>query len=160
MSENIMCFIAGGVALVSFYMYNNSPKKSDDGLSYFNSNDSKGVKDFMKQLGLKLSRNNKVIIVIYANWCGYCKRLLPELNEISYKNKNNLITLDVAEHPIENIPELSSLSNQITGYPSIFIAEENDNGVNIGKKKCKLMRYEKERSAESLLNEIGLLMNK
>ena len=40
MNENIMCFIAGGVALVSFYMYN-SPKKNDDGLSYFNSNNSK-----------------------------------------------------------------------------------------------------------------------
>tara|TARA_B000000565_G_scaffold252519_1_gene227741 strand:+ start:1606 stop:2085 length:480 start_codon:yes stop_codon:yes gene_type:complete len=159
MNENIMCFIGGSVALLSFYMYNSS-KKSDDGLSYFNNNDSKSVIDFMKQLKLKLSKNNKVIIVIYANWCGYCKRLLPELNEISYKNKNNLITLDVAEHPIENIPELSSLSNEITGYPSIFIAEENDEGINIGKKKCKLMRYENERDAENLLREIGVLMNK
>ena len=87
---------------------------------------------FMKQLRFKLSGNNKVIIVIYANWCGYCKRLC-KLNEISYKNKNNLITLDVADHPIENIPELS-LSNEITVNPSIFIAEENENGNSIGKK--------------------------
>jgi len=159
MNENIMCFIAGGVALVSFYMYN-SAKESDDGLSYFNSNDCKSINDFMKQLKFKISGNKKVIIVIYANWCGYCKKLLPELNQICYKNKGNLISLDVAEYPIENVGELSSLASEITGYPSIFIAEESENGIDIGKKKCKVMRYEKDRSAESLLKEIGVLMNK
>jgi len=160
MSDNIMCFVAAGIGLFSFYMLGSSRKEEGDDLNYFKRNNSKSVNDFMKQLNLKLSGDKKVIIVIYANWCGYCKKLLPELNEICYKNKNNLISLDVADHPIEEISELSSLSNEITGYPSIFIAEENERGVNLGKKKCKLIRYEKDRSAESLLKEIGLLTNK
>ena len=159
MNDKIICFIASGVALFSFYMYN-SGKESVDGLSYFNKNDCKSVNDFMKQLNFKISGNKKIIIVIYANWCGYCKRLLPELNEIAHKHKDNLITLDVAEHAIENIVELGSLSREITGYPSIFIAEENNNGVYLGKTKCKLMRYENDRNVESLLKEIGLLVNK
>lgn len=157
MSEEILCLLVGGVAAVSMYLYNTSEDMNTE-LGHFKKNNSKNVNDFMKQIKRKLSNNNKVIIVIYANWCGYCKRLLPELDQISKHNHNNLITLDVADHSIENIKELKSLSNQITGYPSIFIAEENENGVEFGKKKCKLERYNDDRSAESLLKEIGVLM--
>lgn len=65
------------------------------------------------------SEENQVeVINIYADWCGWSKKLLPEWSKVEdyYKNDNNISIRKVEE---KEDPELIQ-KLQIAGFPSIF----------------------------------------
>ena len=59
------------------------------------------------------------MILVKANWCGYCKKFLPVWNTIQnyekYKNLVNYVTLDADDNP-EEIKKY-----KVEGYPTILI---------------------------------------
>lgn len=66
---------------------------------------------------------NKIILTLYyAEWCGYCKRLLPEWYELKNKLKNNndIILVEVEEKNIE-----SNIKQTISGFPTLIRSTDN-----------------------------------
>lgn len=58
------------------------------------------------------------VLNVYAKWCGWSKKLLPEWTKVEnyYKNNNNIVIRKVEEN--EDNELIQKL--QIAGFPSIF----------------------------------------
>ena len=71
----------------------------------------------------KLLKKDKssTLVMFYAPWCGYCKRLKPEYADAAtaLKGKANLVGIDVDK------PNMMSLrtSYNITGFPTLYYFE-------------------------------------
>jgi thiol-disulfide isomerase/thioredoxin len=85
----------------------------------------------------------KRIILYHANWCGYCKRFIPEwdkLKEIIEAEKLDIKLDKYEEQEIEKNPKLLG-DNKIQGWPTIVIEVDN-----------KSSYYDGQRTAEALLD--------
>ena len=61
--------------------------------------------------------NGKLFVMYYAEWCGHCKKTLPEFNKLmdNYKGKVRIIAIDS-----ENTDNADLIKEQkIGGYPTI-----------------------------------------
>lgn len=70
----------------------------------------------------------KSLVLFYADWCGHCKKFIPEWDKLSesWENDNNNIKLFKVEcgKPNENKEHLEIMEKyNIKGYPSIMIFE-------------------------------------
>ena len=80
-------------------------------------------------------------IIVKAEWCGHCKRLIPELKKLHDKIKEENIDVNIMKIDETVMPTLESdyLKN-VVGYPTIRFL---NNG--------KLKDYEGEQNADAML---------
>ena len=132
----IVLFLAVGLTAGITYAQMNAPKHPSDyhiGITY---NEA-------------LKSEKPMLIVFYADWCGYCLRFMPKFNILSklYGNKFNFVMLNV-----EGSPENIKLTNKtgIAGYPTVYILDPKyDNKIlisntvyqDLGKFRTELDRY-------------------
>jgi len=132
----IVLFLAVGITAGITYAQMNAPKHPSDyhiGITY---NEA-------------LSSEKPMLILFYADWCGYCLRFMPKFQTLSklYGNKYNFVMLNV-----ESSPENIKLTNNtgIAGYPTVYILDPKyDNKVlisntvyqDLGKFRTELDRY-------------------
>lgn len=68
-----------------------------------------------------LNSQRPMVALFYANWCGYCKRFMPNFNTLSYKYgaKYNFVMLNIDE------PYNSKLADKlkVKGVPTVFIID-------------------------------------
>jgi thiol-disulfide isomerase/thioredoxin len=66
---------------------------------------------------MKDAKNGKLFVMYYAEWCGHCKKTLPEFNKLmdNYKGKVRIIAIDS-----ENTDNAELVKKQeIKGFPTI-----------------------------------------
>lgn len=84
-----------------------------------------------------IHRNKKAVVLIYAEWCGHCKRLKPHWNKMrNYLQGNpHLEFIEIADNDINKDAKISNLNGRlkptskkvaIQGYPTLLSIE---NGV-------------------------------
>lgn len=100
-----------------------------------------------KHDGHYIDKKGGGLIIVKADWCGHCRRALPELEQVSR------LTGDM--FPIYKLDadanKKSVDSMGVMGYPTIFFIETDGR---ISK------QYTKERSTRAIVDEICSLMKK
>ncbi|XP_055946978.1 protein disulfide-isomerase A5-like [Argiope bruennichi] len=92
-------------------------------------------------LGRLLSKENvPIMMMFYAPWCGFCKRIKPEYAAVATELKNKAIMAAMDLHKPENAAVRQHFN--ITGFPTLLYFEN-------GRIKHK---YDGENSREGLLN--------
>ena len=96
-----------------------------------------------------IQKDKPMLVVFYADWCGYCLRFMPKFNTLSkiYKNKFNFVMLNVeATEANRKLAEEVALG----GYPTVYIIDPKyDNRVlfsnriykNLSKFRVELDRF-------------------
>ena len=99
------------------------------------------IKDDIPRLKREMSKN-KIILLVYAPWCGHCKTFEPEWDKLVNKvNEIKNVEGYLSRVNIDNIGELGMDSlNSIQGVPSIVYLQN-------GQEK---QQYNKERNFEEL----------
>lgn len=90
--------------------------KFKDQLSKFNTNEDKKIN--------KGNNKNKKLVLIYAEWCGHCKKMKPEWDKFEKTYPDNCVSYESETQEAKNLFKKHNLS----GYPSILVME-NDNLV-------------------------------
>lgn len=132
----IVLFLAVGITAGVTYAQMNAPKHPSDyhiGITYEEA----------------ITSNKPMLILFYADWCGYCLRFMPRFNTLSklYGNKYNFVMLNV-----EGSAKNAKLTQDtgIAGYPTVYILDPKyDNKVlisnvvyqDLGKFRTELDRY-------------------
>ena len=68
-----------------------------------------------------MKADKPVVALFYVDWCGYCMRFMPRLNEIEnmYKSKYNFVMLNVED--FVNQPLVADVA--LSGYPTVYIID-------------------------------------
>ena len=87
-------------------------------------------KDFTNSGQLKNYKDKTVLIKFYTNWCGHCRRSIPDYEELSkqYKNDKSVVIAQIDGDKSEDIINiLNKLRNgpKIHGYPTILLFKNN-----------------------------------
>ena len=73
-----------------------------------------------------LKSNKPMLILFYADWCGYCMRFMPKFSTLSklYSDKYNFVMLNV-----EGSKANMHLTKEtgITGFPTVYIIDPKYN---------------------------------
>ena len=96
-----------------------------------------------------IKSDKPMLIVFYADWCGYCLKFMPKFKILSniYKDKYNFVMLNAEATP-ENIKLTQNYG--ITGFPTVYISDPKyDNRVlmpnafyqDLGKFRIEIDRY-------------------
>ena len=108
--------------------------------------DENNIQDFKSILN---NPDNKIFILIYADWCGHCRELLPIWKIIQQEKNNsdndNIIIASLESDYLDNFKDKLP---SIDGFPTIYYIHKN-----IPEK------YEGERNKEKLLNFINTKSN-
>ena len=85
-------------------------------------------------------KNEKVFVLIHANWCGYCKEALPKFMEAQkiIKNDSNC-NVNIEEYECDEYPELKNIAS---GYPTFLEIVNN-----------KINPYEGPREVDDIVSE-------
>ena len=129
-NKSIKMVITGLFILAVLFVIYNATKKEGFELS---------PADFSEQLN-----NGKKLVLIYADWCGHCKKIKPTWDKVSEKvNKEDELKM-VKINCGEGTPEQKQLMSKydVDGYPTILIV---DNG--------KATPYEGDRTEDALLKQ-------
>lgn len=143
MKKKLILIIAGIVLLLSIGI--------TAGITYAQMNAPKHPSDY--HIGITyneaIQSEKPMLILFYADWCGYCLKFMPKFNILSklYGNKYNFVMLDV-----EGGPKNIKLTNDtgVAGYPTVYILDPKyDNKVlisntvyqDLGKFRTELDRY-------------------
>lgn len=94
-----------------------------------------------------IDRKGGGILIVKADWCGHCRKALPELEQVSRLTGNMFPVYKLDADT--NKRSVKSLG--VMGYPTIFFIEED------GKIS---RRYEKERNARTIIDEVCSVMRK
>ena len=82
------------------------------------------IKSLMDQNGNNNPTNNPTnvkLVLFYADWCGYCKKMKPDWNKFKEKYPNNC-----EEYESENITDDIRKKYTIQGYPTIIVVTFNN----------------------------------
>ena len=92
--------------------------------------------------------NHKCFVLLYADWCPHCKRLMPIWEKLENKYKNSSIK-------ILKFDDKNSFTNKlnIKGFPTIIYLP---NGIN---KLNDYIEYENNRTYESMSNFLNKHIN-
>jgi thiol-disulfide isomerase/thioredoxin len=87
-------------------------------------------RDFTDSGRLKNYKEKIVLIKFYTNWCGYCKRAIPEYEKLAdeYKRNKNVVIAKIDADKSENLMHiLNNMRNgpKILGYPTIVLFNNN-----------------------------------
>ena len=83
------------------------------------------------------------ILLVWAQWCGYCTRFKPVYNELDQRLNGGIEVLALEDKQITNAKMANAIGVQ--GYPTIKFV--NDSGVIVAD-------YKGDRSIQDLLNHI------
>ena len=130
-NKSIKMVITGLFILAVLFVIYNATKKEGFELS---------PADFSEKLD-----HGKKLVLIYADWCGHCKKIKPTWDKVSEKvNKEDELKM-VKINCGEGTPEQKQLMSKydVDGYPTILIV---DNG--------KATPYEGDRTEDALLKQV------
>lgn len=133
-NKNVKMVLTGLVIVAIIYVIYKSTKKEGFELS---------PSDVSKELD-----HGKKLVLIYADWCGHCKKIKPTWDSVSEKvNKDDELKM-VKINCGEGTPEQKKIMSkyEVDGYPTILIV---DNG--------KASPYEGDRTEEALLKQVKQL---
>lgn len=80
-----------------------------------------------------LKNKDLSMLVIYAQWCGHCKKAAPEINKLAEKSKAKIFVIESEDYK----------GDKASGYPTIYIV-----------KNSKSSKYEGLRDVESMSNAL------
>lgn len=92
----------------------------------------------------KITKGNPGLLLIYANWCGHCKRFKPTYNELCQQMGSKFPCVSIEDEQLNNNSKLVSKLN-FQGYPTIKFFDQH--GKLLGD-------YNGDRNKSSLLNHI------
>jgi|TARA_B110000483_G_scaffold28033_1_gene33987 thiol:disulfide interchange protein len=89
-------------------------------------------------------KDDKKLVLFYANWCGHCKNIKPvwdeTASEINTDNNNKMLKLNVGDGKPEQ-KEMMEKYN-ISGFPTIIMFENGENkGVLEKRDKNSFLEY-------------------
>ena len=109
-------WIANAQAIVDEYQPGQAPVAADDGSGFpphvtkklYAANDLRGkaAPEFAveKWLTEQPKTEGKVVLVdFWATWCGPCRKLIPELNELQKTFKDDLVVIGVSDEPAQTV---------------------------------------------------------
>lgn len=105
-------------------------------------------------------RNTKpVLVLFFAQGCGYCKRMMPEWNKFK-----NVSPISIGEVPAEQMSEYNPLENEenIVGYPTIRLYNKGKlvKEYDGDRSKADIMRFVKKYVKEHKPKKNNLLLVK
>jgi len=91
-------------------------------------------------------KNNAILILFWAQWCGYCRKEMIELDEIYkiYKDKGLVIIALTIDHK-ENEEKVVNFANKLS-YPSAFYSDAKTNFLNRKNTVPQIQIVDKKRS--------------
>lgn len=99
---------------------------------------------------IKTSRKVPGMLLIFADWCGHCKRFLPTFNEIADRIGKDFICSSIESADLDGADQLVSALN-FRGYPTICFFDQNGKIT---------QQYDGLRDTQSMLNAICKLYHK
>jgi len=106
----------------SILLKENAPKKDEEPT----------MKPSQYKIGIEYDKAIKgskpIIVLFYADWCGYCIRFMPTYQTLSklYKNDYEFSKVNVEDEKYKNVVDEAG----ITGFPTVFIIDPKyDNKV-------------------------------
>ena len=105
--------------------------------------------------GMSLDKNNINMILFYAPWCGHCKTLMPDWDQLYEKYNKKQMNGKVINIVKINCEENEQIAQQydIQGYPTIKLLSVNNAGA------LNLFDYDDERQIGKLEQFINLMTN-
>lgn len=94
-----------------------------------------------------IKRGGGGLLFVKADWCGYCKRALPEIEQVSRLTGDAFPVYKLDADKNKNTVQLLG----VKGYPTIFFIDQN------GKIATQ---YTKERNTKAIIDEICSVMKK
>ena len=88
--------------------------------------------------------NNPQLTFFYAEWCGHCKKMLPEWEDFEKKYPSNC-----KKYESKEISDEMSKKYEINGYPTIVLIQNNE----------KIKDYTGERNSSSFANFLNEYLN-
>jgi len=105
------------------------------------------VRDFNgKIFEIDEHKNKAVLVLFWAQWCGYCRREMIELDEIYkiYKDKG-LVIIALSIDRKENEEKVVNFANKLS-YPSAFYSDAKTNFLNRKNTVPQIQIVDKKRS--------------
>ena len=130
------------VNLINMSRKKRMSSKSSNPSSNHSSNPSALSKDIIKQhlLDNNFDTNDKVFVLIHANWCPHCTEALPKFMEArKIVNNDSKYNVLMEEYESDEYPELKNIAS---GYPT-FLEIVNNN----------IKKYEGPREVDNLVSE-------
>ena len=118
------------------------PKKKELGDVFTESSISVLTDDFEEQV---MKSNKHVLLLLYAPWCGWCKRIAPDFIKTNENLKTNsevkVMVVDATKHKIDH-PNVN-----IVGFPMVILFKKND--------KANPLEYNGNRSSDDMVNFVN-----
>ena len=105
-------------------------------------NSKNKINDFNKSV-----KGGNIIVLYYADWCGYCQMMKPDWDDFKKQSKAKYPHLRIAEVESTHIPQ-TDFANEVGSYPTIKFYKKNTNNLPVPES----INYEGERKAKDLLN--------
>jgi len=100
------------------------------------------ARDFDQFKSSRLNNKKCCIVLFYAPWCGYCKKVRPEYEKMAKKNKFMDVYAFNCEKNKAHIEKIKNdLPNLVRGYPTIVAYKNGEPSET----------FEDERTAQELL---------
>ena len=99
----------------------------------------KEIKNF-KEFESITNQNKPVLLDFYANWCGPCQALLPNLEKLADKYEDSFIIQKVN---VDTFPELAQKFG-VRSIPALFVLKD-------GKLEQSLVGYQSPEALENLI---------
>jgi len=92
------------------------------------SNKKKGSKTKTKKRTNTQKENKNAIVLVYADWCTYCRQMKPEWNEMKNRLGANIETIEIEDSDFDKDMKIRDIEDrklngeqlEILGYPTMF----------------------------------------
>ena len=92
------------------------------------SNKKKGSKTKTKKRTNTQKENKNAIVLVYADWCTYCRQMKPEWNEMKNRLGANIETIEIEDSDFDKDMKIRDIEDRklngeqlkILGYPTMF----------------------------------------
>lgn len=95
------------------------------------------------------NNNNYEIVLYYANWCGWCKKFMPEWDQFKQWSNTNLSNVKVTKIDCTNNNNQCQKAN-VQGFPTVILYKNNQ----------KLTEFNGQRTSNNLINFVRKWNNK